>query len=104
MTPRARLWRRIVVGLLLTVIALCAMVPWAAHVIIRRQLQSLVAEKLDARLAVGSIEYIYPFGLVLTDAIITTQAPGRSPVELLTIPRLEVTLAHWPLSEGADCR
>ena len=77
-----------------------ALTPWVLHLVIRRQLESLVANKLDAHLTVGSIEYVYPFGLVLTDAAITTQTPDGKPLELITVPQIEVTLAHSPLGAG----
>jgi len=79
---------------------LCALVPPVSHLVIRRQLQILVAEKLGADLTIGSIEYEYPFGLILGDTVIANHNQNGQETERITIPRLAVTLAHSPRDNG----
>jgi hypothetical protein len=100
MTPRGRWWRRILVGVILAALVFCAVGPLVLHIVIRRQLQTLVASKLDAHLDVGSVEYVYPYGLVLTNLVMTSQNQEGQLPRTITIPRLELLLAHSPLSDG----
>jgi uncharacterized protein involved in outer membrane biogenesis len=100
MTPRARLLRRIFVGVVLAAIVLCAISPVVLHIFIRRQLQSLVASQLDAKLDIGSVDYVFPYGLALTNVVVTQRSPAARPLQMVTIPRLELILANSPLDAG----
>ena len=100
MTSRMRRWRRVTIVFLVCGIALWLAAPSIARAIIRRQLQGLISDRLNARLEIGSIVYRYPYGVSVFDATIIGKGPEGMPLELLRVARLNLQLAKLPMPGG----
>ncbi len=102
-TTRSR-WRRWPLRILVAIVVLFLLLLWlgpiAARPMVRNKLQAMVSSQLNAELRIGSLRYSFPYGVDVTDAGLVAKDDAGKPVELLTIPRLEIGLAKLPFGEG----
>ena len=92
------LW--ILTALLLLSAATWLFGPTLATPIIRAKLQEMIASQLNAELRIGGLQYRFPYGVVVNDASLVTADPAGGTVELITLPRLELSLARLPFGPG----
>ncbi len=100
MTRRGRRWLRLLTGLIVAGVALWLLAPTLASMLVRWQLQGLIAKELDARLDIGKLIYRAPFGVTVTDASLVAAGPDGQPLEMLRMPRLDLTLGRRPWASG----
>lgn len=98
-----RVWLRrlrwpagILLGLLL---ALYVILPLVARPILRAKLQNMVRSQLDAELQIARVSYVFPYGVKVHDATLTTRRAGRAH-ELLKLPAISLELAKLPFGDG----
>jgi hypothetical protein len=84
------LWAVAIVLLLAVVVG-----EWVASRIVAGKLRALVAEKLDAKLELGTLLYIPPYGAWLSSARLV-----RDGHALVSVGRVKLKLARSPLAEG----
>ena len=102
-TPIRRAWLRrlrwpvgIVVGLLLI---LYVVLPLVARPILRAKLQKMVRSQIDADLRISRVSYVFPYGVKVHDATLTTRHAGQ-PHDLLKLPSISLQLARLPFGDG----
>src|SRR5687768_11566017 len=76
------------------------LVPLVGAPVLRSKLQAMVDSKLNARLEVGRVIYVFPYGLRVIDARLVTTAADDERLTLLDIPKLEIALAKLPFGSG----
>jgi hypothetical protein len=94
--------RRLLVALIVTVVVAATayvVLPVALAPLVTRKLQEMVSNHLHARLQIGSLSYRFPYGVIVRDATFAAN-DSRGGVELLTLERLDLSLAEHPLGEG----
>ena len=103
--PRTPWWRRRWLkwtALVVVVLAgsIYVLVPLVAAPVLRGKLQAMVDSRLDARLEMKRVFYVFPYGLRVSGAKLVTDGPDGSRLDLLDIPTLEIALAKLPFGEG----
>ena len=99
--PRWRRWLlRTLIATILLALLLLWLGPMAARPMLRSKLQAMVSSQLNAELRIGSLRYSFPYGVDVTDAGLLAKDDNGKPIELLTIPRLEIGLARLPFGPG----
>ena len=98
--PRRRWLKWTLVTFASLLAALYLFIPLVAAPILRSKLQSLVDSQLNARLDMKRVIYVFPYGLRVQGAKLTTPAPDGNDLQLLHIPSLEISLAKLPFGEG----
>ncbi|MGA2500185.1 MAG: hypothetical protein ABSH20_20795, partial [Tepidisphaeraceae bacterium] len=99
--PRWRRWLlRIVAATIVLALLLFWLGPIAARPMVRGKLQAMVSSQLNAELRIGRLRYSFPYGVDVTDVGLLAKDDDGKPVELLTIPRLEIGLAKLPFGPG----
>lgn len=98
-------WQRVLlfggVGLLLLVGAAWLAVPRFLEPTIRRKLQAMVSSRVDARLDLGGLTYLPPYGVRIRNATLVAPDPaGGGDVQVLQIDTLVLRLARPPWTEG----
>src|SRR5690242_16555688 len=97
--PRRR-WQRVLVGATLGLLLLVAVawltLPRLMEPMIRRKLQAMVSSRLDARLDLGSLSYLPPYGVRVRDAALVAPDAATGDVQVLKIGRLDLRLAKPP--------
>ena len=73
--------------------------PYVAGVV-RTKLITLVAQQLNARLEIGKIRYVFPYGVDARDAALYSTAPGEPSIKLVGFDQLNLTLGRFPLRSG----
>ena len=88
-------------GLLVVLIALAWFggKPYLEHVI-RRKLQELVAQQLNATLELGPLYYRWPYGVEAHDAALVSNTPDEPSIKLVGFKRFDLQLAQSPLRKG----
>jgi hypothetical protein len=99
---KKRNWSWWVVGTIGTVVILLAVSQPLLGTFVQRKLVSTVEERTNATLQVGSVTYLPPYGIRVTDAEFTVPdaAAPSGRVEMLKVKRLELRLAKLPLRPG----
>ena len=100
MTARGRRWSRVLLGVFVLGATVAIAAPSVVRVLLRRQLQTMIAEQLDARLEIGGLAYDMPYGVTVTDAVLIGTSPDGKPLHLLRLPRVELQLARLPFGGG----
>ena len=100
MKRRWRLWRRVIVILLILGISFTLAVPRIARAIIRSRLQAMIAEQSDAKLEIGDLIYNAPYGVTVLNASVIAPGPDGAPLELLHIGKVELQLDKLPFGSG----
>lgn len=96
-SPRARRWA---LGAGVVILILVILAPSAARWIIRRRLEAMVADQLNAQLHIDSLTFSFPYEVDVRGASLVSAGPGGKSVALLSVPRLDLKLARFPLRPG----
>src|SRR5688500_15643202 len=91
-------WTLLVIAFIPAVLYL--LVPLVGAPVLRSKLQAMVDSKLNARLEMGRVIYVFPYGLRVIDAKLVTTAGDVERLTLLEIPKLEIALAKLPFGSG----
>src|SRR5437667_4409450 len=79
-------WPGVIVALVGVV--LYVVVPLIATPMLRSRLQRQISTQLNAELRMGSVYYVFPYGLRVADARLVGRDEAGREVELLRIPKL----------------
>jgi hypothetical protein len=97
---RARRWLRlfVILFLLAGIIALAApsAIPW----IISIKLRSEIAARLNARLELGKVTYLWPYGVRIDHARLIGSDNSADQTPLFEVGQVELTLAKLPIGTG----
>jgi hypothetical protein len=91
--------RRLTILILLAAIV-CLAAPRIIPSIISIKLKAEIAARLNARLKLGRVTYLWPYGIRIEHAQLTSLDSGTGGTSLIDVGQIEITLAKLPVSEG----
>src|SRR5438876_5422748 len=93
--PRRPWWRRRRWFVYLALLLLLGGGEWLASRVVAAKLRTLVDRKLDARLEIGKLIYVPPYGAIAWNVKLT-----RAGDEIVSLPKATIRLAKLPLGAG----
>jgi hypothetical protein len=96
----AHRWRGLLAVAVVGLIVAWLAIPFIARTVIRRQLQTMISDHLNARLEIRKLVYHAPYGVTVFDTSIITPGPDGKPLQLVQLPRVDLTLAKLPFGSG----
>src|SRR4029079_2032572 len=95
-----RRWTMVPLAGVVLIMLLMLIGPGVARPFVRANCQSMSREQLTAELESGSLAYVFPYGVSVTDSRLVTTDPEGNPVELLSARHVSIALAKLPILPG----
>lgn len=97
--PKSRL-ARVAIGVFAFFVIAYLIITQSAKPYLRHRIEVIVSKRMNAKLSIGSISYLPPYGVRVDDAQLIGPGPQGVPSDLLDIRRLDLHLAKLPIGGG----